>query len=46
MITSNGAFVVLVELALDESQDEIGFAHASLAEQHQLELENLVVHPL
>lgn len=41
-LTSNGALLVLVELALHKAQHQTGLAHRRLAEQHQFELADLV----
>ena len=41
VVTSDGALLVFVELALDEAQDEARLADGRLAEQDQFELADL-----
>lgn len=41
-LTSDGALLVLVELAFDEAQHQAGLSHGRLSQQHQLELADLV----
>ena len=43
MVTSDGALLVFVELALDEAQDEARLADGRLAEQDQFELADLAL---
>lgn len=37
-LTSNGALLILVELAFDETQHQAGLAHGRLSQQDQFEL--------
>lgn len=41
-LTSDGALLVLMELALDEAQHQAGLSHCRFPQQHQLELADLV----
>lgn len=41
-LTSDGALLVLVELAFDEAQHQAGLSHCRFSQQHQLELTDLV----
>ena len=43
VVTSDGALLVFVELALDEAQDEARLADGRLAEQDQFELADLAL---
>lgn len=40
-LTSDGALLVLVELAFDKAQHQAGLSHCRFAQQHQLELADL-----
>lgn len=40
-LTSDGALLVLVELAFDEAQHQAGLSHCRFSQQHQLELADL-----
>lgn len=40
-LTSDGALLVLVELAFDEAQHQAGLSHGRLSQQHQLKLTDL-----
>lgn len=41
-LTSDGALLVLVELAFDEAQHQAGLSHCRFSQQYQLELADLV----
>lgn len=42
LLTSDGALLVLVELAFDEAQHQAGLSHSRFSQQHELKLTDLV----